>query len=123
MLADTRGAPAVPTVEAAALRRLVNDLRMPLASVVGHLDLVLEGGAGPLSVELREFVAVAARNADAVLGMLDVDRFADALGVEVSRTGVSGSGVSGTGAVRPGAGGPRAGGGVPAGDAAGRQNA
>jgi hypothetical protein len=89
MPADTRGASAVPKVQAAALRRLVNDLRVPLASVVGHLDLVLEGGAGPLSVELREFVAVAARNADAVLGMLDVERFADALGVEVSRAGAA----------------------------------
>jgi signal transduction histidine kinase len=84
MATEAQSASAVPRVEATALRRLVRDLRNPLTSVVGYLDLVLEGGAGPLSAEQREFVAVAARNAYAMLSMLDVDRFAVALGVQVS---------------------------------------
>jgi signal transduction histidine kinase len=84
MTAETQSAFMAPRVEAAALRRLVRDLKSPLASVVGYLDLVLEGGAGPLSAEQREFVAVAARNAYAMLSMLDADRFAGVLGVQVS---------------------------------------
>ncbi len=94
MTIDTQSASATPRIEAAALRRLVNDLRSPLASVVGYLDLVLEGGAGPMSTEQREFVAAAARNAYAMRSLLDVDRFAGALGVEVSGSGRTG-GVTG----------------------------
>nr|MDT0664525.1 hypothetical protein [Micromonospora sp. DSM 115978] len=56
------------------------------ASVIGYLDLVLEGGAGPLSESQRSFLGTAARNAEVLLGMIDANRFAHALGADIARS-------------------------------------
>lgn len=47
-----------------------HELRTPLTSISGYLDLVLDGEAGHVSTEQQEFLGVARRNADKLLGVV-----------------------------------------------------
>ena len=47
-----------------------HELRTPLTSIIGYLEVVLDGEAGPLSAEQQRFVEVAARNADRLLRLV-----------------------------------------------------
>jgi signal transduction histidine kinase len=41
---------------------LTRELRTPLATIEGYLDLLAQGGVGPITPEQREFLAVVSRN-------------------------------------------------------------
>jgi PAS domain S-box-containing protein len=64
------------------------ELRTPLAAVIGYLDLLLEGEAGPLSREQAELLEVARRNATRLTqfvgDLASIERL-DALGATGSR--------------------------------------
>ena len=63
-----------------------HELRTPLTAIKGFIELVLDGDAGPVAETQREFLEVAARNADrlgAVINdILDVSRI-EAQGLEI----------------------------------------
>ncbi|MDX6556946.1 MAG: hypothetical protein QOD86_3141 [Miltoncostaeaceae bacterium] len=47
-----------------------HELRTPLTSIIGYLDVVLEGELGELGEEQEQFLRVAARNADRLLALV-----------------------------------------------------
>ncbi len=50
---------------------LAHDLRSPLTSIVSYVDLLRTGGAGAVSDDQEAMLAVVARNADRLMGLLD----------------------------------------------------
>jgi len=48
-----------------------HDLRTPLTSIMGYLELVLDGAEGPLTAEQRGFLEVIERNADRLLALVN----------------------------------------------------
>jgi signal transduction histidine kinase/CHASE3 domain sensor protein len=48
-----------------------HELRSPLTSIKGYVDLVLEGEGGPVTDEQREFLGVAIENADRLLALIN----------------------------------------------------
>ena len=59
------------TLREAFVSMVVHDLRVPLTSVLGYGDLLLEGEAGPLTEEQGEFLAVIKRNAAHLVDLVD----------------------------------------------------
>ena len=49
---------------------LARELRSPLATITGYLDLLANGGVGTLTVEQREFLDVVSRNVDRLTGVV-----------------------------------------------------
>ncbi|HEY6277534.1 MAG TPA: HAMP domain-containing sensor histidine kinase [Streptosporangiaceae bacterium] len=79
--AATRRALAAAEVEERLLREtdkakdnmisvVSHDLRTPLTSIVGYLEMVTDGEAGPLTDAQRQFLAVARRNADRLIAIV-----------------------------------------------------
>jgi signal transduction histidine kinase len=48
-----------------------HELRSPLTSIKGYVDLVLEGEGGPVTEDQREFLGVAIENADRLLALIN----------------------------------------------------
>jgi signal transduction histidine kinase len=65
-----------------------HELRTPLTSINGYVALLLEGEAGPLAEEQREFLTIVRKNADRLMGLvnelLDLSRI-EAGKVELNR--------------------------------------
>jgi signal transduction histidine kinase len=47
-----------------------HELRTPLTSIRGYLDLVLDGDAGPLTTEQKQYLGVVARNSNRLLALV-----------------------------------------------------
>jgi len=78
-------------VKASFLSTVSHELRTPLTSVLGYSEMLMEGLAGPLSPEQREYLQTVMDKGDQLLGLisklLDVSRI-EAAGVELTRTAV-----------------------------------
>jgi len=48
-----------------------HELRTPLASILGYLDVLLEGELGPISGDQAEFLKVVAENARRLLNLIN----------------------------------------------------
>ena len=78
-------------VKASFLSTVSHELRTPLTSVLGYSEMLMEGLAGPLSQEQREYLQTVMDKGDQLLGLisklLDVSRI-EAAGVELVRSAV-----------------------------------
>jgi signal transduction histidine kinase len=78
-------------VKASFLATVSHELRTPLTSVLGYSEMLMEGLAGPLSNEQREYLQTVMDKGDQLLGLisklLDVSRI-EAAGVQLTRTAV-----------------------------------
>jgi signal transduction histidine kinase len=78
-------------VKASFLSTVSHELRTPLTSVLGYSEMLMEGLAGPLSQEQREYLQTVMDKGDQLLALisklLDVSRI-EAAGVELSRSAV-----------------------------------
>lgn len=74
------------------LSTVSHELRTPLTSVIGYSEMLLEGIAGPLAPEQRDYVQIIMEKGDQLLqlitGLLDVSRL-DASGPYIARETVS----------------------------------
>lgn len=78
-------------IKANFLATVSHELRTPLTSVLGYSEMLLEGLAGPLNEEQREYLQTVMVKGEQLLGLittlLDVSRI-ESVGVELSRTAV-----------------------------------
>lgn len=78
-------------VKANFLSTVSHELRTPLTSVLGYSEMLMEGLAGPLTPEQREYLQTVMDKGDQLLGLisklLDVSRI-EAAGVELVRSAV-----------------------------------
>ncbi len=78
-------------IKANFLATVSHELRTPLTSVLGYSEMLLEGLAGPLNDEQREYLQTVMVKGEQLLGLittlLDVSRI-ESVGVELQRTAV-----------------------------------
>ena len=76
-------------VKASFLSTVSHELRTPLTSVLGYSEMLMEGLAGPLNPEQREYLQTVMDKGEQLLGLisklLDVSRI-EAAGVQLQRT-------------------------------------
>ena len=56
---------------AQALRRAAHELRTPMTSVLGFVEMLAEGSVGPLSEDQRRVLAAVDRNAHRLMTLID----------------------------------------------------
>ncbi len=62
---------AADAVKDVLVSTVSHELRTPLSATTGYLDIVLEGEAGPLTAEQREFLDIARSSADRVVRLAE----------------------------------------------------